>query len=234
MCSRQHCRTSEVQLRPLPFGKAAGWIPEAARALLSGFMVLRTILNGRDGMPLVMQACTWKIFAAQESLMLFLMLGAWRAHMIQRFGTDDQRACYVGDCSRLVGDNASPSRNWFRCGSLRTRRARRPTNISHNGTEVFHNNGEQNITDQIIYPFLPAWRVIHRTKEYRCSCGPSSFPRERDPEYATTLVPALRKRWGRMSGHLPMAFGEKDAVRVSSSRTWKRHEHHVQCPTKRG
>jgi len=141
--------------------KLPGGYREAARALLeAGFMgISDDPAIGGTGMPLVMQACTWEVFCgAGGALMLFLMLGHGAAHMIQRFGTDEQRKCYVG---RLLSGEwggtmcLTEPEAGSDVGSLKTRAESGPDGTYRiTGQKCFITNGEQDITDQIIYPVL--------------------------------------------------------------------------------
>jgi alkylation response protein AidB-like acyl-CoA dehydrogenase len=133
----------------------------AARALLdAGFLSIADDPGiGGTGMPLVMQSCSWEIFCgAGGALMLFLMLGHGAAHLIQNFGTTQQKSRYVAKL--LSGEWAGtmcltePGAG-SDVGALKTKAVLQSDGSYRiTGQKCFITNGDQDITRQIIYPVL--------------------------------------------------------------------------------
>ncbi|HRS57512.1 MAG TPA: acyl-CoA dehydrogenase family protein, partial [Desulfomonilia bacterium] len=134
---------------------------EAARALLdAGFLSISDDpAIGGTGMPLDVQTCCWEVFCgAGGALMLFLMLGHGAALMIQHFGSPEQKALYV---PRLLSGQwggtmcLTESEAGSDVGALKTKAVPQADGTYRiTGRKCFITNGEQDITEQIIYPVL--------------------------------------------------------------------------------
>lgn len=134
---------------------------EAARALVeAGFLSISDDpAIGGTGMPLPIQSCAFEMFCgAGGALMLFFMLGHGAALMIQHFGTHEQKSRYVhkllsgewGGTMCLTEPGAGSD-----VGALKTKAVLQPDGTYRiTGQKCFITNGDQDITEQIIYPVL--------------------------------------------------------------------------------
>ena len=134
---------------------------EAARTLLdAGFLSISDDpAIGGSGMPLDVQTCCWEMFCgAGGALMLFLMLGHGAALMIRRFGSPEQKALYVpkllsgewGGTMCLTEPEAGSD-----VGALKTKAVPQADGTYRiTGRKCFITNGDQDITEQIVYPVL--------------------------------------------------------------------------------
>ncbi len=114
---------------------------------------------GGTGMPLAIQSCAFEMFCgAGGALMLFFMLGHGAALLIQHFGTLEQKSRYVpkllsgewGGTMCLTEPGAGSD-----VGALKTKAVLQPDGTYRiTGQKCFITNGDQDITDQIIYPVL--------------------------------------------------------------------------------
>lgn len=133
----------------------------AARALLdAGFLSISDDpAIGGTGMPLAIQSCSWELFCgAGGALMLFLMLGHGAALMIRHFGSPEQKALYVprllsgewGGTMCLTEPEAGSD-----VGALKTKAVLQSDGTYRiTGQKCFITNGDQDITEQIVYPVL--------------------------------------------------------------------------------
>jgi len=134
---------------------------EAACALVeAGFLSISDDpAIGGTGMPLAIQSCAFEMFCgAGGALMLFFMLGHGAALLIQHFGTLEQKSRYVpkllsgewGGTMCLTEPGAGSD-----VGALKTKAVLQPDGTYRiTGQKCFITNGDQDITDQIIYPVL--------------------------------------------------------------------------------
>ena len=154
---RQGCSYDpETRTVRLPAGYA-----DASRILLdAGFLSISDDPDiGGTGMPLAIQACSWEVCCgAGGALMLFLMLGHGAALMIQHFGSPEQKAIYVprmlsgewGGTMCLTEPEAGSD-----VGALKTKAVPQPDGSYRiTGQKCFITNGDQDITEQIVYPVL--------------------------------------------------------------------------------
>jgi len=114
---------------------------------------------GGMGMPVAIQSSCFEIFCgAGGALMLFFMLNHGGAYMIQSCGTEEQKKRYVskllsgewGGTMCLTEPEAGSD-----VGALKSKAVEQPDGSYRiTGQKCFITNGEQNMTEQIIYPVL--------------------------------------------------------------------------------
>ncbi len=133
----------------------------AVRALIdAGFLSISDDPEiGGMGMPLVIQSSCFEIFCgAGGALMLLFMLNHGGAYMIQSCGTEEQKKRYVskllsgewGGTMCLTEPEAGSD-----VGALKTKAVEQPDGSYRIcGQKCFITNGDQNMTEQIIYPVL--------------------------------------------------------------------------------
>lgn len=134
---------------------------DAARALVdAGFLSISDDpAIGGTGMPLAIQSSVFEVLCgAGGAIMLFFMLGHGAALMIQHFGTSEQKSRYVpkllsgewGGTMCLTEPEAGSD-----VGALKTKAVLQSDGTYRiTGQKCFITNGDQDITEQIIYPVL--------------------------------------------------------------------------------
>jgi hypothetical protein len=194
---------------------------DAARALLdAGFLSISDDpAIGGAGMPLAIQSCSWEVFCgAGGALMLFFMLGHGAALMIQHFGSPEQKALYVprllsgewGGTMCLTEPEAGSD-----VGALKTKAVPQADGTYRiTGQKCFITNGDQDVTEQIIYPVLA--RVEGDppgTKGISLFIVPKYLVREDETlgERNDVFCTGIEKKMGAHgSATCSMSFGEND------------------------
>ena len=193
----------------------------AARALVeAGFLSISDDpMIGGTGMPLPIQSSTLEIFCgAGGALMLFLMLGHAAALVIEHFGTAEQKALYVpkllsgewGGTMCLTEPEAGSD-----VGALKTKAVRQPDGTYRiSGQKCFITNGDQDMTEQIIYPVLarvegdpPGTKGISLFIVPKYLLRADGSPGERNDVFCTGIE---EKMGAHGSATCSMSFGEND------------------------
>lgn len=195
---------------------------DAIKAMIdAGFLTISDDQEiGGMGMPLALQAGCWDMFCgAGGALMLFFMLNHGSALMIRNHGTEEQKKHYL---SRLLSGEwggtmclTEPGAG-SDVGALKTR-ALPQSDGSYRitGQKCFITNGEQNITEQIIYPVLariegdpPGTKGISLFLAPKYRINEDGSLGERNDVYCAGIE---EKMGGHGSPTCSMSFGENDA-----------------------
>ncbi len=115
-------------------------------------------MGGQDAPPFVAAAAAEYFMAANYALFIYSVMGNGTADMIQKFGTPEQKATYVGNLTSakwggtmlLTEPDAGSD-----VGALTTRAEKnKDGTYSLTGNKIYITNGEHDLVDTIIHPVL--------------------------------------------------------------------------------